>query len=430
MTSDRMRRRSRLTCPVAAAPLVARTSRGSKRPGLATPLIMALAMAGSPLSAQAVVVAGSGMTVVVPVVAQTGSFASEIYVHAPRGAGATFAVRFHEAVNSGTPGTKNCTAVAVPPGRVVSFDLNTQCSLGAGSHFGMLEVSHAASPRSEWAQVYSRTSNPQGQGFSVEGFPIGVFAGAPGAVAGLRRMAAAPVYQSNCFIAALSEPIQYRITLKQNPGGSSLGTPITGSLGAWQMRRFLDVFGAQGANAPAGDYLNVTAEFQQTGPGNPAYVGFCTVQDSTSFGADFRIAKNVTADDQTRYRAVAYGHDGAGNLTTPAQVLAAGEKNTHVINVRPPDNVQCDLVGPQVSVLEIRAIADDGMLLGGGDNAATATIVTGYRGEYEGRAPLLRLEVGVRESSAPTFPVAYGLTCRSGNGIGWPWWWRRMSDDF
>ena len=383
-----------------------------------------------PPSANAWVVAGAGTTVILPLAAQTGSFSSEIHVHAPGGNAATFNVTFHEAVGSSTPGSKSCSPIAVASGRVAGFNLSTQCGLGPGSHFGLLEISDAASPKVNSVQAYSRTSNPQGQGFSIEAYPIGVFSGASGSVTGLRRLSAAPVYQTNCFIAALSEPIQYRITLTANPGGTTLGSPITGSLSAWQMRRVLDVFGPNGANAPAGDYSNVTAEFRQTAPGNPAYLGFCTVQESTTFGADFRVAKNLYADDQTRYRSLAYGHNGSGTLTTPAQVIAPGEKNLHLSSVRPPDNVACDLVGPNVGVLEIRATTMLGERIGGGDNSTSAAFATGPRGAHDGTAPQIRFEVGVREGANPAYPVAYGLTCTSGNGMAWPWWWRRRSDDY
>lgn len=393
-------------------------------------LALTLALAGAMAPAHGAVVAGGGTTVVLPVAAQTASFASEVVVHAPGGAAATFSVTFHEAIGSTSPGSKACTPVVVPAGRVVSFNLAAQCSLGTGSRFGMLQITDTANPKVNLVQAYSRTSNPQGQGFSVEGFPIGVFSGAAGSVAGLRRMAAAPIYQTNCFVAALAESVQYEIALKANPGGATIGAPITGSLSPWQMRRFLDVFGPNGANAPAGDYANVTAEFRQTGPGNPAYLGFCTVQDSTSFGADFRIAKNVYRDDQTRLRSLAYGHDGTGTLTTPAQVMATGEKNVHLANVRPPDNVKCDVVGPNAGALELRAATTDGAVLGGGDNAASATFATGGRAAHDGTAPSIRIEVGVRESANPAHPVAYGLTCSAGNGMGWPWWWRREADDF
>jgi len=392
---------------------------------LAPPLLALL-----PISATGSLISGAGTTVIVPVAAQTASYISEIVVHAPDASAATFNVTFHEAIGSATPGSKACAPVVVAAGRVATFSLNAQCALGTGSHFGMLELTDAASPKATVVQAYSRTSNPQGQGFSVEGYPVGVFSGAVGLVTGLRRLAASPVYQSNCFVAALSEPIEYQIVLKSNPAVSTIGTPITGSLAAWQMRRYLDVFGPNGANAPTGDYANVTAEFRQTAPGNPAYVGFCTVQESTTFGADFRIAKNVYGDDQTRFRSLAFGHDGSGSLTTPAQVVAAGEKNVHVSNVRPPDNVRCDLVGPNTGALEIRATTTLGTPIGGGDNATTAAFATGPRGSFEGTAPMIQVEVGVREGATPAYPVSYGMTCTSGNGMGWPWWWRRRSDNF
>jgi hypothetical protein len=368
--------------------------------------------------------------VIIPVVAQTGSFTSEIEIHAPDSASGSLSITFHEALGSATPGPRSCLPLFLSAGTVASFTLGAQCALPAGSRFGLLAITDAASPKTRRLLAYSRTSNPQGQGFSVEGFPIGVFSGARGEVTGLRRTAASPVYQTNCFVASLSEPLQYEIRLRANPGGEPIGTPITGSLDSWQMLRILDVFGPQGANAPAGDYTNVTAEFRQAPAGNAALVGFCTVQDSTSFGADFRIAKNVYADDRTRYRSLAYAHDGAGNLLAPVQILAAGEKNLHVFNIRPPDRVQCNVVGPNAGVLEMRAAKVDGTVLGGGNDASSAVIDTGFRGDYGGTAPLIRLEVGVRESAAPAYPVAYGLSCTSGNGIGWPWWWRRASDDF
>jgi hypothetical protein len=397
---------------------------------LAASCVALAALPFAPIPAAASLVSATGTTVVIPVVAQTGSFVSEILVHSPGGTAATLSVTFHEATGSATPGSKACAPVVVQPGRVASFGLNAQCSLGPGSHFGMLEIADAASPRATLVQAYSRTSNLQGQGFSVEGYPIGAFSGAIGVVTGLRRQAAAPNYQTNCFVGALSEPIEYQITLKSNPGSATLGTPITGTLSAWQMRRVLDVFGPAGVNASAGDHSNVTAEFRQTGPGNPAYVGFCTVQESVTFGADFRIARNIQADDQTRYRSLAYGHNGSGNLTTPAQIVAAGEKNVHVSNVRPPDNLRCETVGPNAGVLEIRAMTTTGVLLGGGSNSPSAAFATGPRGAFSGAAPSIHFEVSVREGASPAYPVSYGLTCTSGNGMGWPWWWRRRSDDF
>jgi hypothetical protein len=51
------------------------------------------------------------------------------------------------------------------------------------------------------------------------------------------------------------------------------------------------VFAAAGA-AP-GDHTNVRAQFTRTSAETLDLIGFCTVQDNTSFGADFRIAKSI-----------------------------------------------------------------------------------------------------------------------------------------
>lgn len=59
------------------------------------------------------------------------------------------------------------------------------------------------------------------------------------------------------------------------------------------MIRLLDVFGS--LNAPAGDYDNVRAVFESIVPvGGGTSIQFtaaCTVQNNTSFDADFRVAK-------------------------------------------------------------------------------------------------------------------------------------------
>jgi hypothetical protein len=55
--------------------------------------------------------------------------------------------------------------------------------------------------------------------------------------------------------------------------------------------RLLDVFAT--LNAPPGDLDNVGATFESIVPGGAPvlFVASCTVQNNTSFDADFRIAK-------------------------------------------------------------------------------------------------------------------------------------------
>jgi len=254
--------------------------------------VMAItAVANSPLSAQTT--AGLGTTIVFPVSAQTVSFASEMTLFTPGPNLLTAAVKFYEANNSGAPGPKVCNDVNVPAGRSVQITLATQCALtGSGGHFGLVAVADKALPQVNAFYGYMRVQNPQGIGFSIEGFPATNFNNQVGHATGLKRKAAAPTYQINCFVGSLDQPVSYQLKLVNDSTGAQVGGTLTGSLTAFQQYRYLDVFGMDGVKAPAGDLSNVRAEFTQTSGGSANLIGFCTVQDNTSFGADFRIAKS------------------------------------------------------------------------------------------------------------------------------------------
>src|SRR5207245_3916009 len=127
---------------------------------------------------------------------------------------------------------------------------------------------------------------------SVEGFPVGNFSDQVSHSTGLKRQAAAPTFQTNCFVGSLEQPVSYQLKLFNDTTGAQIGGTLTGSLNAFEQFRYLDVFGPAGVHAPAGDQLNVRAQFTQTSGGTANLIGFCTVQDNTSFGADFRIAKS------------------------------------------------------------------------------------------------------------------------------------------
>jgi hypothetical protein len=225
-------------------------------------------------------------TIVVPIVARTGSFASELYVRNPAVTALTVNVRLDEADTSSQPGVRACGQLSIPANAARLLSLAPQCGLDTQSHFGTLVVEDAAVPRTHPFTVYSRTQTPAGVGFSVEGFPVASFDGTTRFVAGLRRTAAAPRYQSNCFVGALDAPVQYEIGLASKDG-VPIGLPLTGALAPYEVVRYLDVFTA--ANAPAGDYAEVVAQFSVSGGASP-FVGFCTMQESVTFGADFRLA--------------------------------------------------------------------------------------------------------------------------------------------
>jgi len=117
---------------------------------------------------------------------------------------------------------------------------------------------------------------------------------------------------TNCFVSSLADPANYELALFDGSTGAQIGSTLTGSLGSYQQFRYLDVFTAAGA-AP-GDYANVRAEFTETSGTSSALIGFCTVQDNVSFGADFRIAKRDSPPPQQ----VAFSAEWGGSIQTIA----------------------------------------------------------------------------------------------------------------
>jgi len=259
---------------------------------IAPALVLTLAGYASFVNAQTT--AGSGTTLVIPVTSQSASFVSEVTVFNPGPTLLTASVKFYEANNSSVPGSKSCNDLSVSANRSVQFQLATQCALGAGdgSRFGLIVITDKAVPPTHAFYGYSRVQNPQGIGFSVEGFPVQDFNNQVSHATGLKKQAATPTYQTNCFVASLDQAVSYELKLFNDATGAQIGGTLAGSLQPFQQFRYLDVFGSKGVNAPAGDRTNVRAQFTQTSGGSANLIGFCTVQDNMSFGADFRIAKS------------------------------------------------------------------------------------------------------------------------------------------
>src|SRR5437879_3472236 len=159
----------------------------------------AVALAGvlpGPLSAQTT--AGSSATIVVPVIAQTASFGSEVTAYNPNAGAITVNVAFYDANNTSSPGPKTCTALSLPAGQSVQFSVAGQCALPAGSNFGLLILTEQSGTQRFYG--YARTQTPTGVGFSTEGFPIENFNDQLQHATGLKRQSAAPGYQTNCFV--------------------------------------------------------------------------------------------------------------------------------------------------------------------------------------------------------------------------------------
>lgn len=245
------------------------------------------ALASAPATAQPSF--WSGTQIVLPLAAHVSIYHTTVLVRNPNVGPITLNVRYIQSNNGTAPtGERACPQIALDAGQTSSFDLGVQCGLnGVDDDFGMLILEDSTGTNPFFA--YSRTDTPDGIGFSVEGFPSGNLSGAPADALGLKATAAAPNYRSNCFVGSLADPVNWQIQLYQGGSETLLGT-VTGSLGAFQTTRVLDVFNAAGL---AGDFANVRATFSTADAGPPSFLGFCTVETSANGSADFRIAKSL-----------------------------------------------------------------------------------------------------------------------------------------
>jgi hypothetical protein len=284
----------------------------------------------------------------------------------------------------------------------VQFSVGSKCSLPSGNQFGTLRISDNVSngiPLSFHA--YSRVANPQGIGFSIPAYPNAVFGGGDSEVIGLKRQSAAPGYQTNCFVGSRVDPFTsftyVRIRLYSADNGQ-IGNTLERVLAPNELVRYLDIFSAVGASA--GDYSNVRAHFETI---QGTLIAFCTVQDNTSFGADFRIA-GATEGDMTRQHWTS-GGDAAWSLSS------YGQKAVFTLLLRTPDKLRCELMGSKFFYLELR-VRDffSGIVVGGGNDAWDTGVMSVTT------SAILTAEVSVREGVSPVYPIQYGLDCWSGNG--------------
>jgi len=409
-----------------------------------------LVASGQPATAQTT--AASATMMVIPLVAATTTYSSDIFIRNPNAAPIALVFNFYEAKTSATPGKRTCSNVSLAAFETKLVRLGTQCTLTAVSHHGLVILEDAAAQKVNKFYAFARTEGFNGNGFTVEGFPIGNFSGGGVGTNGLKRQAAAPVYQTNCFVAALGEAVDYSITLTEPSASGTIGNVITGSLLPYEMVRYLDIFAVAGL--PPGDYSTTRALFNNTNPGEPAFVAFCTVQESSYFGADFRIAKGDDAEDRRQKRLVCYGQNPCGSEIIGAGQTAipdAATKFIHAFYVAPPDYIRCDLVSARLADLEMRVrgpgdtfaspvftsgTGGTGVFDSGGSDKTSFYIFTGFRNAFsatsgnDGHTGRLFIDVSFREGGTATFPVPYGITCTSGNGISVPYFRASNADDF
>jgi len=383
-----------------------------------------------------------------PVVVDSDSFSQRFTFKNPDAANAvTVSTIYFPADGTTQAVNMGCPSITIPAGGQMVFNsLRGICpTLAAGSQFGFLYAAVTGANQGLFSG-YSRVSNAAGNGFSVEAFPAHTFTSADTIVTGLRRRAASsvsPAFQSNCFVGNqhdvtpylhLTSTVSYTL---YSSAGATLGSGSM-ELTPGRLVRLLDVFAAAGA--PAGDYDDAYVVFGETGTGEPGLMTFCTVQDNTSFGADFRIGKQFRGWG-TQYSGIGAQDDHVSRDTTVASDIkmtgdttprafsipaasTATSANTHVVYFRHPDYVACEIIDPATNV---RALATYGLemrlrdqylntMAGGANIQGFSRIYLGDKTDRNNGANA-RYTIEVESTAVNTAAVRpYKLHCQSGSG--------------
>ncbi len=381
-----------------------------------------------------------------PIVVDSGSFTQRFTFKNPDVAHAAVVTATYFPGNGSAQATlKTCPDFTIPAGgQKVFTSLRAVCpDLAVGSVFGTLYTYTAGTDNRLFAG-YSRVSNPSGNGFTVEAFPAHTFTSADTIITGLRRTTASggnPSFQTNCFVGSVQEltpGTNFNSTITYtlyNSANAQIGSG-TFNLLPGNLVRMLDIFATAGA--PAGDYDDAYIVIGESGDGEPGLMTFCTVQDNTSFGADFRIGKQyrgwgtqysgIGAQDDHVSRDTTVGYDikMTGDTTTARQfsIPAQTVGNTHVVYFRHPDFVSCEIIDPATHAralpaygLEIRLRDQLLNTVAGGNNVQGFSRV--YLGDKTERnnGTNARYTIEVEDSETNSTAVRpYQLHCQSGSG--------------
>jgi len=191
---------------------------------------------------------------------------------------------------------------------------------------------------------------------------------------------------------------------------------------------------------------NVRAVFNNTNAGEPAFVAFCTVQESTFFGADFRIAKSTDSLNDGQKRVACIGMDSCSDAVPstvqPEQIADVTQKNIYSMIITQPDFVSCNLVSTRLADLQMQLrqwgdpFAAPVFTAGpgfnsGGTGVTSFYVYTGARNAVSaGKATRWFIDVSFRTGGNATTPIDFGITCRSGNGTEVPWFRGNALKDF
>lgn len=359
----------------------------------------------------------SGMSnLLLPVVVNSPTYQSEIYLTTAQPSSVTATVQYLGGMDSATPGTTDCGTLTISSRAIVKKSVNDLCpTLNAGSNYGTLLINTIGETGGTIPalRVYSRVQNSQGIGFSIEAYParsnggrvIGIKAGTD--TNGI-------TYQTNCFVAnfpnasntAQSVTIAARDSTGTYRGKTSVSVP-SGSL-----VRVLDVFTTIGFS-PNVYRDSYTLEFTDT-YGNPPPVGtfgFCTVQNNNNFSADFRMPARSQATYQFGSDLDSYDVVGLEEFT-----ISTGQTARYIGYVDDAGAFQCFVSDPQL-VVNVRGFESA---------IGTPSWVTprlefsqAKRGSYYGdiHAYYGYLDIEISLNQGVSGPVSATLTCNVSHGI-------------
>lgn len=381
---------------------------------------------------------------VFPIVADTATYAQRFHFRAVYPWETTeVSVMYYPADGTAQVGPVTCQTFEMTNAGERRFSsLRDLCpSLSPGSAFGTLVARNSSGQPFAAA---SRVNSAAGIGFAIEAFPASDFTTAKTAVTGLRRLAAqggSPAFQSNCFVGRLAEfapvgaPATNKVTLRVSDASGALLGMTELEVNPGQLIRLLDVFAAVGN--PSGNIDDAVATFETAEETGAGLISFCTVQDNTHFGADFRIAKQelswygriLAAQDETAMRwSWSTNEDpiDAQVIGATFAIPAGASRNVHVMYFRHPDNVGCalnDLEGRSLGAaygleMRMRVLDSDGwrVLAGGNDSTAFFDVYLGDKPRHGGGANTsyqIEVESNGLDDGAPR---PYQIACLSGSG--------------
>ena len=412
------------------------------KPTLAA-LSLLLGIAGH--SAVAQTTDGYHTILVFPLVVDTASFTQRFQFRNPNDDPITIETKYFPANGTAQAAPLACDPINVAPGKMaVIRSLRILCPglNPVGSHFGFLYTRETSATKNLPYTGFSRVANPQGLGYTVETFPPHTFTSADSAVIGIRRLAATPstpTYQSNCFVGNLNDvnaitQTNLRVHYSVYDSGTAKVAEGDINLLPGKMLRMLDVFAYAGLGTVV-DYNDAQIKFEEfsdIASDEPGMMAFCTVQDNTTVGSDFRIAKQergagglsypgdrIGAQDNHVARETLVNSDG---LQRPFTILPGDNSNTHVVYFRHPDYVQCEIMNgttradPSYGLEMIMRNQDGENVVGGNDVTGFGRLYLGDKTQVNGGSNS-RYTIEVQDAERNTGATRpYTLHCQSGSG--------------